>query len=289
MRKYVIALSIIACLIIIGCTQKYRIHSAALLDRSPQEDYGMTEIEDTLRSHAVNIVDEDSLLMLLGKKELVLRSSLLCAAYRQDRLKSAVALGKEVGVDAVIYSSMPPVGMKNQMTPCLSESLISFFIVEPPMVLFEANNYFDFIYNMSSINWEVVVSEPPEPEEFTLSLGGEISYAGLRLSIARNEGEEKSETGKDDASGNETGSFQGQADSETDISQTDDETNLQKQEAEQKPWLFVVEEDYHKIYTEAFEQRIVGKITGKLHYDISAVDIPEEPRFRLILTDLRIE
>ncbi len=293
MKKIVITFALSILLLAISCTQKYRINSAAMLDRSPRMDYGMIEIAETLRAHAVNVVDEDSIEYALGQKEVAIRKGLLCAGYRGERLNSAVSLGKELGADAVIFSSMPPAGMKTQMSPCLSESLISFFIVDPPIVLFETRNYYDFIYNMSSINWEVVVSPPPEPEEFSLLLNDELKYAGLKLSVLPND--ELSETGKDAGESNRRGTpsggsrdFNEDEKKDENEEETDEKIEDSGDTGSELPWLFIVEEDYHTIHSEAFEKRIVGSIAGKLEYDVSSAGTADEPRFKLVLTDLRI-
>ncbi|MGC9314421.1 MAG: hypothetical protein ACP5G4_02200 [bacterium] len=295
MRKIAPILLIAIILILSGCSQKYRIYNVALLDVSPQEEYGMTEIADTFRVHSVNVIGEDSLANLVGENELTRVTTQLCAAYRQDRLKSALAFAKEVEVDAIVFSSMPPVGLKTNMPPCLSDSLISFFLVEPPKVLFEARTYEDFIYNMSSINWEVVVSSPPKPKEFKIALGEEIEFARLVVRVVRNEGhvdETHSKTEGNDEPPKEITEGNKRADgsaSETQEKLSEDKQGGDEAVSDGAKWLLVIEDRFHAILLEPFTMRVVGKIPGKIEYDISTAEDSDEPTFKAVLTNLRIE
>jgi len=189
MKKSIVIIALVAIIALTGCGPKYRLYSVALLDRYPQTAYGMMEIADTFRVHSVSVVEEDGIEAVLGEREFFAQQMKLCASYRRERLDNAVTLGKELGVDAVIFSSLPPVGLKTVPRPCPAENLISFFIIDPPMVLFEVTNYDDFLYNMTVIDWEEVVKPPPEPEDFTVALDEEIEYAGLKIRIERNDGQ----------------------------------------------------------------------------------------------------
>ena len=241
------------------------------------------------------MIGEDSLARIVGDKELTRVTTQLCAAYRQDRLKSAISFAKEVEVDAVVFSSMPPVGLKTTLPPCLSDSLISFFLVEPPKVLFEARSYEDFIYNMSSINWEIVVSPPPEPVEFEIAAGENIEFAGLTITISKNEGlpaDFKADDNSIEIDSKETAGDKARADGSAGNT---DEKMEEKTVEEEKPahtsgkWLLVIEDRFHTILSEPFSIRVVGNIPGKIEYDVSSVEKSEKPSFRAILTDLRIQ
>ncbi len=282
-------------LILSGCSQKYRIYNVALLDVSPQEEYGMTEIADTFRIHSVNVIGEDSLENLVGENELTRVTTQLCAAYRQDRLLSALAFAKDVEVDAIVFSSIPPAGLKTNMPPCLSDSLISFFLVEPPKVLFEARTYEDFIYNMSSINWEVVVSPPPKPKEFKIALDEEIEFARLVVRVVRNEGyidEAHSKTEGNEEPPKEIPEGNKRADGSA--GETQEKLPAEKQGGDDAlsdgaKWLLVIEDSFHTILSEPFTMRVVGKIPGKIEYDVSVIDDSDRPTFKTVLTNLRIE
>jgi hypothetical protein len=305
MKKALIISISIFLLFSFGCKQKFRVNSIAMIDRSPYKNFAMEEIADTFRSHSVKVVDKDSIMKVLDEKDMKIRTGLLCAAYRQERLNSAVRIGKELGVDAVVFSSMPPTGVKTISPPCPSESLISFFLVDPPKVLFESRTYETFIYNLSSINWEVVASPPPKPETFITAIDNEIRYAGLRIRVVRNENIQTpiEETppapisGFEDIDFSQAGIEPQQASREKEPAlnsqvEAKTEKNVSNEKVEKTtglPWLFAVEDAFHLIYSEPFETRITGKIAGKLEYDVSSIGIDEDPSFKMVLTDIRVK
>ncbi len=314
MKRILAIFALIFLLVFVGCRQKYRIYSVGMLDRATMRDFGTSEIADTFMVHSVIVVAEDSMETIIEGSALSAYRMRMCNPYRSDRLEGAVALGNELGVNAIVFSSMPPTGFKKKPGPCPSESLISFFVVDPPIVLFESRDIDDFIYQMTLIDWETVVKPPPPPEEFFVALDEVIKFAGLKIEIVReadvrsvgkdnnkeNKGSDKSGDsqmdypsdkdpfGKED-SGDSKEKFENSADDEAEKESEQAERLEEEKIPSATPWFIVIEDGFHKIHSAGFELRIIDKVPERLRYDVAAVGTEQEPEFKLVLSDLRLD
>ena len=271
-------------MIFAGCDDKYRIYTLATADRSQSEDYGMREIRDAFDYYGVNLVSEDSLERALDAEFLAKQRLRLCAPNRSDRLDAAVAIAEELGVDALVYSTMPEAGVKlRESTPCMVESLISLYAVDPPAVLVEATDYDSFIFRISQFDWETIVEPPPEPEEFVVESGDTVDFAGHRLVVlARSKAPET-------AKRNEDWNLQGEKNRTDYTDKTDFAGNEEKstEKAEERmPWRLVILRGDELLFEEFFRVRIVDRLSGELKYDVKSTGEPDDPRFRMILTNL---
>ncbi|MCD6501764.1 hypothetical protein J7L01_04130, partial [bacterium] len=98
MKRMTVAILLIV-LIFAGCKNRLRIYSVATMDRVSGREEGMLEVEDMLRVHGVQLLDEDDIDMAVEDGFLRIQRMRLCAAMRSDRLDGAVALGKKLDVD----------------------------------------------------------------------------------------------------------------------------------------------------------------------------------------------
>ncbi|RKZ27740.1 hypothetical protein DRQ36_11360, partial [bacterium] len=208
-RFCIIVLSIL--IFLFGCKEKYRVYSVAIMDRSPGKDYGTREIENEFIYHGVRVITEEEVESTVEPAFLSVQYLRLCAAYRADRADGAVALGKKLGVDAIVYSTMPPLGMKdNRGSPCMVDSLIAFYLVDPEKVIIESDNYDDFIVSLYALDWESMVKPLPPPEEFVVSPNEEIEFAGLKIRIE--ETSMQTPIGKENKTGKDTPAMTGETD-----------------------------------------------------------------------------
>ena len=280
MKRMTVAILLIV-LIFAGCKNKLRIYSVATMDRVPGREEGMLEVEDTLRAHGVQLLDEDDIDMAVEDGFLRIQRMRLCAAMRSDRLDGAVALGKKLDVDAVIFSTMPPPDSKfKESMPCMVDSLITLYLVDPPTVIVEARDYGEFLYRLSQFDWETIVKPPPEPEEFEVALGDSVEFAGFVVTVIANPSQStppmsEKET-KEVASKNRNMSTDGEG----------GKGRIAAQESD-RPWAIAIYRDGYQKKLEPFETRLTNRIPGALKYDVSTID--SGSRFKLILTDLRVD
>ena len=280
MKRMTVAILLIV-LLFAGCKNKLRIYSVATMDRVSGREEGMLEVEDMLRAHGVQLLDEDDIDMAVEDGFLRIQRMRLCAAMRSDRLDGAVALGKKLDVDAVIFSTMPPPDSKfKEAMPCMVDSLITLYLVDPPTVIVEARDYGEFLYRLSQFDWETIVKPPPEPEEFEVALGDSVEFAGFVITVIANPSQSTSpisekET-KEVASKNRNMSTDGEG----------GKGRIATQESD-RPWAIAIYRDGYQKKLEPFETRLTNRIPGALKYDVSTID--SGSRFKLILTDLRVD
>ena len=280
MKRMTVAILLIV-LLFAGCKNRFRIYSIATMDRVSGREEGMLEVEDMLRVHGVQLLDEDDIDMAVEDGFLRIQRMRLCAAMRSDRLDGAVALGKKLDVDAVIFSTMPPPDSKfKEAMPCMVDSLITLYLVDPPTVIVEARDYGEFLYRLSQFDWETIVKPPPEPEEFEVALGDSVEFAGFVITVIANPSQSTSpmsekET-KEVASKNRNMSTDGEG----------GKGRIATQESD-RPWAIAIYRDGYQKKLEPFETRLTNRIPGALKYDVSTID--SGSRFKLILTDLRVD
>lgn len=277
------SLVIFSILLLTGCKDNFRIYSVAILDRMKDTDIGLLEIRDSLASHGVIIIDEDSISKLVDTNFIDVQKIRLCASMRSDRIGGAIALGRKLEVDAVIFSAMPSISKIKEETPCMVDSLISLYLIEPPQTLVEATNYTQFLYTLSLFDWETIVRPPPPPEEFVLSPEDSLIFAGYIITV------EEAGLLKEESITKQTENQRNEIlkKDKTDYS-IKEKANGQ---ATDKPyngpkWSLKIIEDGYLKKTENFNIRVVGSISKALKYDVSVMDNEGKIEFKLILTDL---
>lgn len=298
-----------------GCKPKYRMYSVALLDRSPQTDIEMDSVAVYFEKVGLTVMPENEVESMIEPQLLLTGRMKLCAGARKDRLDGAVSFGKGLGVDAIVFSSMPPVSQKiREEFVCLTDSLISLYLVEPPTVLIEAHTYEEFINQLNKIDWRTVVKPPPKPVEFTVGLNEKISFAGLKITVEKKRALEVSRVESSDDFGGTGGEDPAQFGKDIDGAMLDKERKedplkgqegsmqireMDKKDAEKQgqgeiqtqrtaqEWNFVISEGYHVIREISFAESARGRIEKRLEYEIKIVIGGSEPRFKAILTDLR--
>ena len=143
-----------------GCREGYHIKTVAVLDRAPGKDYGAEEIELFMDDYGVDVINERDVELNVEPDFLSIQLLKLCASQPSDRLEGAVALGEQLGVDAVVYSTISPFWEKSRdKAPCLAGDLIALYLVDPPKVLVEASDYDKFLYRLEIMDWEKLVGE----------------------------------------------------------------------------------------------------------------------------------
>jgi len=289
MKKQIIKiwLVILVLMLVLGCKETPRIYSVAMLDRPISDDPRMEVVQDMFEKHGVSVIDEDSVESAIEKSYLTIQLMRLCASRRSDRLDGAVALGERLEVDAVIYSTMPGQNIKFQdRVPCMMDSLITLYLVDPPTVIYEAHDYGELLGYLETLNWDEIVKPPPIPEDFIVGLDEKLEFADLEIKIESNSPREIRENKFDDFP---LESEKLQANRENNRQ----EENSKRDSTESKfvesnfPWKIVISEGPRVIHSKRFERRIVERVGKHLKYDVSVNDEFEEPRFKLLLTDLR--
>jgi hypothetical protein len=183
MKRLFIAF-IIALFLFAGCKAKYRIYTLGALDRMTQTDGQFIKIQEKFQDYGVIVVDEDSVEKSVDKSYLRVQRLRMGASARADRLDGAVALGKKIGVDAILYSTMPQIGLKTKEDIAVgTDSLIALYVVDPPGLILEARNYDDFLKALSELDWRTIARPPAKPEEFIVKLDEKLKYAGLTLEV----------------------------------------------------------------------------------------------------------
>ncbi|HHS50296.1 MAG TPA: hypothetical protein ENN07_04195 [candidate division Zixibacteria bacterium] len=275
MKKTTALTLIFALLLIAGCKEDLRIHSVAVLGRG-DEGYAQF-LADTLAFYGLQVVDEDSMANILADNIINARKIRMCAATRSDRLDGAVALGRELDVSAVVFSAMPSMAKTREQVPCMIDSVIALFLVDPPKVLVEARSLGEFLYRLEKFDWETIVRPPPPPMEFTVALGETLDFA--RYAIVVRENPVESPRGNAEKKGD------GQIAAKTRTADTEKEQSDAKTPSTAARWELVILRGSFVERREAFETRTVGSIAGKLKFDVSA-KASEPPAFKLVLTDL---
>jgi hypothetical protein len=294
MKKTVVSI-IFAAIILSGCGDKFRIYSLATMDRVSGRDSGMLDVEEDLRLYGIQLIDEDSVEVSVDPGFLNVQRMRLCAAMWSDRLDGAVALGEKLEVDAVVFSTMPPIYSKlREDLPCMVDSLITLYLVDPPTVIVEAHDYGEFLYRLGEFDWETIVAPPPLPVEFEIALGDSVEFADLIITIVESDTVDEEVLSKEDAnldeSNKESDSIKKSKDmfSESDNFSGDGGEGRIAVKQKNYPWAVVIYRGSYLEKREAFESRVVNKVSGRLKYDIS--EIGGAPlQFKLVLTDIRIE